>query len=114
MAARKHHIGTNVRGEAIQLSGRSKRSYEMEMHKWNRVYEKEIHARNAIGAGARETGWSDDMFKAQRVHEEKMRAALAEMDRVHREAKDAGHWVSVGWHKHHHSSYAKLVSENRD
>jgi hypothetical protein len=109
---RRHHIGTNVRGEPIVQVGRSKRSFQMEMAKWDKVYDRELRAKNAVhvpGQGVREGD-----FARERAHEEKMRAAYREMERVHQEAKDAGHWVSIGWHKYHHSTYAKLVSENRD
>jgi hypothetical protein len=93
---------------------RTKRSYQAEMAKQNRIYEAGMKAVGSIQVEMTKRGVGPHDHEKIRLHRAIMSEAMKQMDRIHAEAKKDGHNVSSGWHKHAHSTYAQLVRENRD
>src|ERR1700722_12791832 len=93
---------------------KSERSAKILATKLDRKYDEAIGARNAVTAGARETGWGTEESETCRAHENVMASVLEEMDALKTAAALRGWYVTSKWLRYFGSAHRALVFANMD
>ncbi len=93
---------------------KSERAAKIQMTKLDRAYDEALAKRNDVTQAARESGWSEEDFAAERAAQDEMNAIYEQMVAHCAAAKALGFYAGGSWLRYFGSATTALIAANID